>query len=124
MVRYAGGHFNEFKTVDGAPNGLMTVMYVDAQGRVWAGSSQSGVSRIDDPSAAHPKFVTYTTDNGLASNNVKENAKLQPTHGADSHRSAALSNSERVHGRSPDHERRQIQDHFIGAGWRRWFEHR
>ena len=71
LVRYAGGHFTEFTSADGAPGGLITALHTDRQGRLWAGSSQSGLSRIDDPSAAHPRFTSFTADNGLASNNVR-----------------------------------------------------
>jgi signal transduction histidine kinase/ligand-binding sensor domain-containing protein len=71
LARYAGGRFTEFTSADGAPGGLVTALHVDRQGRLWAGSSQSGLSRIDDPSAARPRFVSFTAENGLASNNVR-----------------------------------------------------
>ena len=71
LVRYAGGRFTEFRVSDGAPAGLITVLHRDERGRLWAGSSQSGLSRIDDPTATHPSFTSFTTDHGLASNNVR-----------------------------------------------------
>ena len=71
IVRYAAGRFSEFTSADGAPGGLITALHVDRQGRLWAGSSQSGLSRVDDPSAARPRFVSFTAENGLASNNVR-----------------------------------------------------
>jgi signal transduction histidine kinase/ligand-binding sensor domain-containing protein len=71
LVRYAGGRFVEFTSTDGEPGGLVTALHVDQHGRLWAGSSQSGLSRIDDPAAAHPRFVSFTAENGLASNNVR-----------------------------------------------------
>jgi signal transduction histidine kinase/ligand-binding sensor domain-containing protein len=71
LARYAGGRFTEFTSTDGAPGGLITALHVDQQGRLWAGSSQSGLSRIDDPSAARPRFTSFNAENGLASNNVR-----------------------------------------------------
>ena len=71
LTRYAGDRFTQFTSADGAPNGFITALYIDQRGRLWAGSSQGGVSRIDDPGAPRPRFVTYTTDHGLASNNVR-----------------------------------------------------
>ncbi|HEY0347228.1 MAG TPA: two-component regulator propeller domain-containing protein, partial [Pyrinomonadaceae bacterium] len=71
LVRYAGGRFMEFTSSDGAPGGLITALHLDQQGRLWVGSSQSGLSRIDDPSAAHPLFTNFSAENGLASNNVR-----------------------------------------------------
>ncbi len=71
LVRYAGGRFAEFTSTDSAPGGLVTALHVDQHGRLWAGSSQSGLSRVDDPSAAHPRFTSFTAENGLASNNVR-----------------------------------------------------
>lgn len=71
LVRYADGRFTEFKPADGVPSGLVTALHLDRQGRLWIGSAQSGLSRIDDTTAVHPHFVPYTTNNGLASNNVR-----------------------------------------------------
>jgi signal transduction histidine kinase/ligand-binding sensor domain-containing protein len=71
LVRYAQGRFTEFKPADGLPNGLITALHLDRQGRLWIGSAQSGLGRVDDTSAVHPQFVPYTTDSGLASNNVR-----------------------------------------------------
>jgi ligand-binding sensor domain-containing protein len=58
LVRYAGGRFMELTSSDGAPGGLITALHADQQGRLWVGSSQSGLSRIDDPSAGHPRFTS------------------------------------------------------------------
>jgi signal transduction histidine kinase/streptogramin lyase len=71
LVRYAAGHFTEFRAADGAPQGLISALYVNPQGTLWIGSSQQGVSRVAEPAAVHPEFSALTTDNGLASNNVR-----------------------------------------------------
>ena len=71
LVRYTKGRFTEFISSDGLPDGLITAMHLDRQGRLWIGSAQSGLTHIDDPSAAHPRFLYYTLEDGLASNNVR-----------------------------------------------------
>jgi signal transduction histidine kinase/ligand-binding sensor domain-containing protein len=71
LVRYAAGRFTEFRAVDGAPLGLITALYVNPQGTLWIGSSQQGVTTVAEPATVHPKFVALTTENGLASNNVR-----------------------------------------------------
>jgi len=71
LVRYSAGRFTEFTPADGLPNGLITALHLDQLGRLWIGSSQDGLSRIDEPSAIHARFVKYTSENGLGSNNVR-----------------------------------------------------
>ena len=62
-------------TADGLPNGFITALLTDHQGRLWVASAQDGLSRIDDTTAAHPRLVNYTTGNGLSSNNVRSLAE-------------------------------------------------
>ena len=71
MARYKEGRFNEFTLADGVPDGVVTALHLDGQGRLWIASSLNGLSRVDDTEATHPRFVSYTIDNGLASNNVR-----------------------------------------------------
>jgi ligand-binding sensor domain-containing protein len=39
----------------------------DDAGRLWIGSLSHGLSRVDDPTAPQPRFITLTTRDGLAS---------------------------------------------------------
>jgi ligand-binding sensor domain-containing protein/two-component sensor histidine kinase len=71
LMRYRDGHFTEFTIKDGLPDGLITALHLDRSGRIWVASSLGGLSRIDDLAATPPGFVTYATDNGLASNNIR-----------------------------------------------------
>jgi signal transduction histidine kinase/ligand-binding sensor domain-containing protein len=71
LVHYANGRFTEFTTADGLPDGVITALHLDRQGRLWMASSLSGLSHLDDSTADHPRFVNYSTDNGLSSNNVR-----------------------------------------------------
>ncbi len=70
LARYAAGRFTFFTAADGVPTGFVRDIYCDRTGRVWVASAGSGLCRIDDPSAEHPSFATYTTAQGLTSNQV------------------------------------------------------
>lgn len=60
----------ETAAVDGAPAGFLNALLVDRRGRLWIGSSQGGLGRIDDPAAERPRIRTYTIVQGLSSNHV------------------------------------------------------
>jgi two-component sensor histidine kinase len=53
------------------PPGIVPNMHVDRGGRLWLASMQSGLIRVDNPGAPRPTFVSYTTANGLAGNNIR-----------------------------------------------------
>lgn len=69
LVRYSGGRFTEI--MDGVPAGVVTALHFDGKGRLWLSTALNGVSRIDDVHAEPLQFVSYKTENGLASNNVR-----------------------------------------------------
>jgi signal transduction histidine kinase/ligand-binding sensor domain-containing protein len=71
LARYSAGRFTVFTPADGLPEGFITALHVDRQGRLWLTSSSGGVARIDDPTAEHLSFVHYTSREGLASNNAR-----------------------------------------------------
>jgi len=71
MVRYANGRFTEFTTADGLPGGLITALHLDQSGRLWLASSSGGLARIDGLTAAQIKVEHFTSDDGLATNNVR-----------------------------------------------------
>lgn len=50
-------------------------MFVDRSGRLWVASTQEGIARVDDPVAAAPVFVRYTTADGLSTNNLRSLAE-------------------------------------------------
>jgi two-component sensor histidine kinase len=70
LARSRDGHFDFFSVADGLPPGRISGLYVDHLGRLWIASSHGGASRIDDTRAVHPTFHTYTTAQGLSSNQV------------------------------------------------------
>ena len=71
LVRYSAGRFTSFTSADGLPQEFITALHVDRNGRLWLTSASGGLARIDDPSAAHPRFIRYTTQEGLSSNNAR-----------------------------------------------------
>jgi len=69
LARYRDGKFTMFSNLAGVPAGGWKRLYVDSAGRLWVGARR-GLGRTDDPTADTPQFVTYTTAQGLASNDI------------------------------------------------------
>ena len=67
LARYRQGSWQMFQNGENAPTGSRWALLVDHRGRLWIGSSGSGLTRVDDPSADAPKFIPYTTQQGLSS---------------------------------------------------------
>jgi ligand-binding sensor domain-containing protein/signal transduction histidine kinase len=70
IVRHENGRFVPLAADTLADVSLIT-LFVDRAGRVWAGSSDQGLFRIDDPEGQHPRVVAYGTAQGLSSSNVR-----------------------------------------------------
>jgi signal transduction histidine kinase/ligand-binding sensor domain-containing protein len=71
IVRYSNGRFTDFSEKINLPIGVVTDIYLDHSGRLWISSSYGGLTRIEDPTSDAPEFARLTTENGLASNNVR-----------------------------------------------------
>jgi ligand-binding sensor domain-containing protein/signal transduction histidine kinase len=71
LVRRRGDRFERFTPEQGAPPGTITALHVDAAGRLWIGSNQAGLRRVDHPGADRPVFTAFTIERGLASDNVR-----------------------------------------------------
>ena len=67
LARYSGNHFELLTAADGLTGGRINALYLDHSGRLWVATSR-GVSRIDEPGAAHPAFINYSTAQGLSGN--------------------------------------------------------
>jgi signal transduction histidine kinase len=70
LVRRRDGRFERFTSADGVPNAAISSLFLDHAKRLWAASSESGLIRIDDPTAERPRFTVYTRAEGLSSNEV------------------------------------------------------
>jgi len=71
LARYRGGRFTFFTAAQGYPTSGVVSMLLDHAGQLWVGTSRSGLVRIADPTADHPRPITYTTRQGLSSNDVR-----------------------------------------------------
>jgi len=70
LARFRDGRWQMFRAADGVPDGSLWAMICDRRGRIWIGSSSSGLVRVDDTAAGKPRFVHYTTRQGLSSDLV------------------------------------------------------
>jgi ligand-binding sensor domain-containing protein/two-component sensor histidine kinase len=70
LARFRDGRFTLFTSEHGVPPGSVYDLHLDDAGRLWIASTTGGLSRLDDTSAEQPRFITYTTAQGLSSNNV------------------------------------------------------
>jgi ligand-binding sensor domain-containing protein/two-component sensor histidine kinase len=71
LARYARNAFTLFTATHGLPQGAILNIHLDRSGRLWLASNGGGLIRIDNTSAERPTFVSYTTAQGLSSNNTE-----------------------------------------------------
>jgi len=71
LLRYRDGKFQRYKKEDGAPDGWVTWLYLDHSGSLWIGSNLDGLKRLQDPASDSFRLTTYTTVEGLSSNNIR-----------------------------------------------------
>lgn len=71
LVRFANGRFTDFSNAENAPKGSIFGLHVDRANRLWIGSARDGLSLVENPVSERINFRRYTTEQGLASNNVR-----------------------------------------------------
>jgi ligand-binding sensor domain-containing protein/two-component sensor histidine kinase len=71
LARYRDGHFIHFTLANHLGEGGIFNLFIDSAGRLWIPTTRGGVGRIDEPSSEHPTIFTYTTEQGLSSNDVQ-----------------------------------------------------
>jgi ligand-binding sensor domain-containing protein/two-component sensor histidine kinase len=71
LWRRSAAGFRHYGTADGAPGGSINWLQTDGAGHIWVGSSTAGVSRMSQPDSEHPSFTSYTTKQGLSSNEIQ-----------------------------------------------------
>ncbi len=67
IARLQGASIERIGGGDDAPSGGIRALYLDRQKRLWVGTNQNGLMRLDHPEADHPGFRRYTTADGLSS---------------------------------------------------------
>ena len=68
LLRYKDGKFRAFTAEDGIPNGAISKMLSDKNGHFWLSTLSRGLFRVDNPNDSAPKFVNFSTADGLSSN--------------------------------------------------------
>jgi ligand-binding sensor domain-containing protein/signal transduction histidine kinase len=90
LVRYRDGRFE--RILEGAPEGFVRDLKVDSRGALWIATIDSGLSRIDDPTAAKIKItpikgytpaycLAETADGRMAVGSIRGLDILHPTGG-------------------------------------------
>lgn len=75
IVRYGAGKLTVFGAADGVPPGFVSSVHCDRAGRLWFGTGLSGLVRILDPGAEHPRFAAVSVAQGLSSVSVRSIAE-------------------------------------------------
>jgi signal transduction histidine kinase len=70
LARVRGDRLQFFAPGEGGPQGLVWDLHRDARGRLWVGSSRSGLAQIEGEDGEQPRFVRWTTAQGMSSDNV------------------------------------------------------
>ena len=70
LARYRNGRFERLGGGKDTASGGIRALFLDREKRLWVGTNQAGLLRIDEPKADHPAFLRYTTANGLSSDIV------------------------------------------------------
>jgi ligand-binding sensor domain-containing protein/two-component sensor histidine kinase len=71
LSRYRDGKLEWIVRTGSFPTGMVLSLFLDHAGRLWAGTTRSGLVRIDNPSAERPTLKVYSTKDGLSSNDVR-----------------------------------------------------
>ncbi|MGH7563101.1 MAG: sensor histidine kinase [Gemmatimonadota bacterium] len=70
LARSRHGRMEHFGTEAGVPEGFVNALHVDRTGRLWVATGREGLARVDAPASPRPRFVRYTTADGLSSNTI------------------------------------------------------
>lgn len=71
VARLRNGRFEVLTTADGIPAGGIRYIYEDSRHRLWLASGRGGLGCIEDPTALKPAVRRYTTETGLASDEIQ-----------------------------------------------------
>ncbi len=70
LARWMKGRLQFLAPTDGLPETWPRAFYQDTRDWFWIGLRNRGVSMTKDPTAEHPMFVNYSTQEGLVGNDV------------------------------------------------------
>lgn len=69
--RYAQGRFFVSSEPENITRVVVIALFVDSQNRLWIAGASGGVTRIDNPTSDNPTYISYTTAEGLSSDNAR-----------------------------------------------------
>ncbi|HSF16329.1 MAG TPA: two-component regulator propeller domain-containing protein [Vicinamibacteria bacterium] len=69
-VRVVDGQLERLLPTEGLPTTVCSFLFADSRGRLWVGTGSVGVSMTAEPSAREPKWIHYSTANGLSSDSI------------------------------------------------------
>ncbi len=67
IARFRAAAVEHFDGGDGIHSGGVRALYFDSGRRLWIGTNQAGILRVDQPEVEQPVFRRYTTAQGLSS---------------------------------------------------------
>jgi signal transduction histidine kinase/streptogramin lyase len=70
LWRWSTMGFHHFSFTERLLGSAVNWLFTDRVGRLWVGSSTSGLGRLDKPDSPHPSFASYDTRQGLSSNEI------------------------------------------------------
>lgn len=68
LVRFKDGKPQAFTEKQGIPRSYISQIISDIKGRLWISTSSRGIFRVDNPDDDVPQFISFSTSNGLSSN--------------------------------------------------------
>lgn len=71
LLKFDGTTFKEYGVESGIPGGAVIAMLIDMKGRLWIGSNEEGITRIENLDGPQFTITRYTEKQGLTSNNVR-----------------------------------------------------
>jgi ligand-binding sensor domain-containing protein len=70
LLRFDGASFVAVALPPESIQGAINSLHLDGVGRLWIASTVGGLVRVDGPASSDPSVSRYTTENGLASNEI------------------------------------------------------
>jgi signal transduction histidine kinase/ligand-binding sensor domain-containing protein len=71
LARRRGDGFEFFGASAGVPAAHTRSLYRDSGGRLWAATTGGGLLAVEDPAGERPRFVRYSTADGLTTDHVR-----------------------------------------------------
>jgi PAS domain S-box-containing protein len=71
LARFDGERLIDYSKQENFPQGAVLGLYFDQKNRLWFASTRDGLNLVENPSAEVLHFKRYTTEQGLASNQIR-----------------------------------------------------